>query len=281
VRFIAIKTSPTDIAQLMLAHRIQNVTQNTAFMRNYRIFATIFNDRPVLARYSWAVYSGAMGTARFELPLEGRGDRLRAWADMLFSDHGLVRMAYLNMHPVAGGVWRSGQPSPGQLRAFARRGGRTVISLRAGRDFGSLPLELEACRDAGLAFHILPIRTHALPSREEFSDISQLFKNAERPLLMHCKSGADRSGFAAALYLMLAEGRPVAEARQQLAIWFGHNRHGRAGRFDAFFDAYERDTAEWPVPLMEWVEAVYDPVAISEAFQPIPMTARIGKILGR
>jgi protein tyrosine/serine phosphatase len=85
----------------------------------------------------------------------------------------------------------------------------------------------------------------------------------ERPALLHCKSGADRSGFAAALYLMLAEGRPVTQARRQLSLRYGHNRFGRAGLLDAFFDAYARETGKTPMPLMEWVETVYDPDRIA------------------
>ncbi len=54
------------------------------------------------------------------------------------------------MHRVADGVWRSGQPTPGRLRGF-----------------GSLPLELEACCDAGLSFYSLPVRARTLPSRDK------------------------------------------------------------------------------------------------------------------
>lgn len=218
---------------------------------------------------------------RFGQPLITPSDRLLAWIDMLFVDHGIVRLAYLNMHRIADGVWRAGQPAPGQLRRFARHGGRSVVSLRAGRGFGSLPLELEACHDAGLVFHSLPIRSHALPSREELRAAAQLFATMERPALLHCKSGADRSGFAAALYLMLAEGRPVAEARMQLSLRYGHNRFGRTGLLDAFFDAYTRETGETPMPLMEWVETVYDPDHISAGFTRTTLGALIANRLLR
>jgi protein tyrosine phosphatase (PTP) superfamily phosphohydrolase (DUF442 family) len=203
---------------------------------------------------------------RWSRPLVTPGDRLRAWIDMLFIDNGIVRLAVPNLHRVADGVWRSGQPTPGRLRAFARRGGRAVVSLRAGRGFGSLPLELQACRDAGLSFHNLVLRSRTLPSRDEIRAVARLFETVERPVLLHCQSGADRAGFASALYLMLAEGRPVAEARRQLALRHGHLRFGRAGVMDAFFDAYARDTAASPMALAEWAETRYDPAAVAAAF---------------
>jgi len=218
---------------------------------------------------------------RWSRPLTGSQDRIAAWADMLLADHGLLRLAWPNRHRIAADVWRSGQPSPGQLRAFARASGRTVVSLRAGRGFGSLPLEIAACRAAGLGFHRLAIRTHALPSADQLRAAARLFRTLERPVLLHCKSGADRAGFAAALFLILAEGRPVAEARRQLALRYGHRSWGRAGVFDAFFDAYERDTATVPMTLLDWAETRYDPAAIAAAFRPRPLAAALARRLWR
>jgi protein tyrosine phosphatase (PTP) superfamily phosphohydrolase (DUF442 family) len=218
-------------------------------------------------------------TDRWTRPLAGPRDRLAAWADMLFADHGLVRLVYPNRHRVTSDVWRSGQPLPGQLRAFAQAGGRTVVSLRAGRGFGSLPLEIETCRAVGLGFRVLVLRSGVLPSRDELRAAARLFREMERPALLHCKSGADRSGFAAALYLMLAEDRPVAEARRQLALRYGHRPWGRAGILDAFFDVFERDTAAAPRTLLDWVETHYDPAAITAAFRPKPLGAVLAERL--
>ncbi len=200
---------------------------------------------------------------------------------MLLLDHGLVRLAFPNLHEFAPGVWRSGQPTPGRIRAFARRGGRSVVSLRAGRSFGSLPLEIEACRDAGLAFHDIAIRSRGLPDRGEFRAIAALFRQVERPVLLHCKSGADRAGFAAALWLMLVENRPVAEARRQLALRYGHVRLSRTGVLDAFFDAFERAAGLRPVPLTEWIETGYDPAAILAGFRATPVFRRVGAPAGQ
>lgn len=210
------------------------------------------------------------GTKQFgwRLPFSGRAARRAAWRHMLLHDEGLVRLAFLNLHRVSAQAWRSAQPNPWQLAAFARRGGRTVVSLRNGRNFGSLPLELEACHRLGLAFHVAVFRSRRLPSVEDLRAFEALLQRIEYPVLFHCKSGADRSGFAAALYLMLVEDRPAAEARRQLSLRYGHLSGAATGVLDAFFHAYERDTAETPMPLMEWVETRYDRQAIAAAFRP-------------
>ena len=218
---------------------------------------------------------------RWSRPLVTPRQRFHAWISMLIGDNGIVRLVYPNRHQFADGVWRSGQPTPGQLRAFARRGGRSVVSLRAGRGFGSLPLELEACHEAGMTYHNLVIRARALPTRDELRAAANLFQTIERPVLFHCMSGADRSGFASALFLMLAEGRPVAEARRQLSLRYGHNRFGKAGVLDAFFDAYRRDTKRSPMTLTEWIETRYDPGEITAEYSATPIGTRIGNYLRR
>jgi protein tyrosine phosphatase (PTP) superfamily phosphohydrolase (DUF442 family) len=189
------------------------------------------------------------------------------------------RLIFPNLHQVADGVWRGGQPTPGQIRAFARRGGRTVVSLRAGRGFGSLPLQLEACRDAGLSYHNLVLRARALPAREDLIGVNRFFRTIERPVLLHCQSGADRSGFAAALFLMLVEERPVTEARRQLSLRYGHHRFGKAGVLDAFFEAYRRDIERHPMPLADWIETRYDHDEIAAVFKATPLGTRIGNWL--
>ena len=204
--------------------------------------------------------------ARWRAPIATRWDRLRAWTNMVLVDHGAFRLLYLNLHPVGARAWRSAQPAPHQIRAFAARGGRSVVSLRGGQAFGSLPLEREACARHDLAFHNFVLRSRSLPSRAELREAAALFDRLAYPVLFHCKSGADRAGFMAAFYLIVAESVPLSEARRQLSLRYGHIRRGKTGVLDAFFDAYARDTGG-RTPLMEWVETRYEPEAIMAGFR--------------
>ncbi|MGF1444739.1 MAG: hypothetical protein ACFBRM_00895 [Pikeienuella sp.] len=206
---------------------------------------------------------------RWNRPLETRWDRLRAWSNMLFVDHGLIRYVYPNRHRVTDRLWRSAQPAPHHLHAFARAGGKSVVSLRGGMFFGSLPLEREACERAGLAFHTFVLRSRTLPSRDDLITAKRLFDRLDYPALIHCKSGADRVGFMSALYLVFAEGRPVSEARRQLSLRYGHIRQGKTGVLDAFFEAYERETGG-AVPLIDWIETGYDRARVIAGHRPSP-----------
>jgi len=212
---------------------------------------------------------------RWRQPLRTRRDRLRAWINAFLVDHAFFRLIYLNLHPVGRRAWRSAQPLPHQVRAFARRGGRSIVSLRGGQSFGSLPLEREACEAAGLAFHTFVLRSRSLPTAQEIEAAARLFETLDYPVLFHCKSGADRAGFMAALYLIIAEGATVAVARRQLAPGFGHIRQSKTGVLDAFFDSYEAETGG-AVPLLDWVATDYDPAQIKAEFRPTGW----GKFLG-
>jgi protein tyrosine/serine phosphatase len=204
--------------------------------------------------------------ARWTRPIDGPLARASAWTNMLMADHGLFRLIWKNRHKVSGKMWRANQPAPHDLAAFARLGVRTVVNLRGGREFGSYPLEVEACQRHGLKLVDLPLRSRELPPAEDIFAAEKLFAGIEYPAVMHCKSGADRAGFAAALYLILHENRPVEEAMAQLSPRFGHIRQSRTGVLDAFFDAYLARNQASPIAFRDWVATEYDPAEIRRAF---------------
>ena len=206
--------------------------------------------------------------ARYEQPIAGAGGRVRAWATMLLVDHGVFRLAYLNRHPVAAGrLWRSAQPAPHQLAWFGRRGVRTVISLRGGREHGSWQLQREACERHGLALVEFVVRSREAPERATILAAKGFFDALTYPAVLHCKSGADRAGFAAALYLILHEGAPVSVAMRQLSARFGHFRFAKTGILDAFFARYRVEGEARGLPFLDWVEQVYDPAALTRDFR--------------
>ena len=186
---------------------------------------------------------------------------------MLLADHGVFRLAYANRARVSADLWRSAQPSPGQIAAFARAGGRTVVNLRGGREHGSWPLQREACERHGLALVDFVLRSREAPARETVLALPALFATLRYPVLVHCKSGADRAGLFAALFLLLREGATVAEARRQLSLRFGHFRFAKTGILDAFLDAYESEGEERGIGLVEWAERIYDPEALGRRFR--------------
>lgn len=191
---------------------------------------------------------------------------------MFFVDHGFFRYFYLNRHRVGEQAWRSAQPAPHHIRQMAREGVRTVVNLRGGREFGSYPLEREACEAAGLEFEEVVLRSREPPTVETLEEVAALFDRIAYPALFHCKSGADRAGLMSALYLLLKEGRPVEEALGQLALRYGHIRQGKTGVLDHFIERFAEAQAAAraegrDLKLLEWAREDYDPVALRQEFR--------------
>jgi len=195
--------------------------------------------------------------------------RLRAFLDMFVVDHGFIRAIYCNVHPVAPGVWRSAQPSPKLLRWAKRKGIRTILNLRGRRDdCGSYILEREACQQLGLTLVDFPIRSRSPLDKETLRAAGALFGEIEYPVLMHCKSGSDRAGFMATLYLFLREGVPLRDAmKKHLSLAYGHLRQAKTGVIDFFFERYLADTGERPMPFFDWVDRVYDRKELEAKFR--------------
>lgn len=193
--------------------------------------------------------------------------------EFLFADHAVIRRLYDNTHEVAPGVFRSFQPSPESLKRWAKRGIKTVVNLRGPRPSAALFLEEEACARLGLRLENFRVYSREAPSKEIIFGARALFDRIDYPALFHCKSGADRVGVMAALYLFLKAGRPLDEALGQLSLRFGHVKHGKTGVIDAAFARYLTHAKENKISLsdvgafLEWIDSpAYDPAAIKREF---------------
>jgi protein tyrosine phosphatase (PTP) superfamily phosphohydrolase (DUF442 family) len=195
--------------------------------------------------------------------------------DMLFFDHGVVRLVYPNRHRLSADAWRSAQPVPHQIHRLAREGIRTIVNLRGATDTGSYHLEREACQRAGITLIDFPVRSRAAPTRAELNAVRDLFARIDYPMLMHCKSGADRAGLMSVLYAHWVLGQPISEARGQLALRFGHIRQADTGVLGRVFDDYLAYAAAMPISFADWIDTVYDPDGIKRAFRSHSLANRI------
>ena len=190
-----------------------------------------------------------------------------SYLDMLLVDHGIFRMFYGNCHKISDRAWRSAQPAPHHIRRFAKSGIRTIINLRGERQCGSYWLEQAMCDRYGIKLINFQIRSRAAPTAEQLKAAKSLFETIEYPILMHCKSGADRAGIMSALYRFFDEGVPLDVAKNELSLKYGHIRQADTGILDYFFDRYLADNAARPMSFFEWVDTVYDPDELKRTFR--------------
>jgi protein tyrosine/serine phosphatase len=192
--------------------------------------------------------------------------RALAWVDSLFIDHAVFRLVWSNLAPVQPDVlYRSNHPTPTRLRRLTRRYGlKTVINLRGKTQSGSDALSRDAALRLGLDFHDMAMESRGAPQRDRILRLHGIYNAMRAPALVHCKSGADRAGLAAGLF-MLFRGGTAEEALRQLSLRFGHVRQARTGILDAFFLTYQR-TGEGRKSFIDWVREDYDEAALRRDF---------------
>lgn len=210
-------------------------------------------------------------TTRWAQPLASNVLKIRAWGSLLLADHGILRPVYWNSAKVTDQIWRGPQPNPLHLRRLAKKGLKTIVNLRGPTVYGSYALAKNAAQKYGLKFIDLPIYSGSAPLKEHIHALHDLFQTIEKPALLHCKSGADRSGLAAVLYLVLSEDMPVADALKHLSYRYGHIKNSKTGILDAFFAQYINDTKSKPMRFLQWVDEVYDPDALNAAFKRLDL----------
>ena len=193
------------------------------------------------------------------------GRRAAWWHYQLF-DHAFLRTLWTNFFEIAPGVYRSNQPTHARLRRYRDMGVRTVINLRGPGRYAHYLFERESCAALGLTMVDVELRArHAVPAAR-ILEMLEAMRRAERPFVFHCKSGADRAGFAAAAYLMVFEGRPVAEARKQLSLRYIHLKSTKTGVQDYILDVYEARQARGAIDFETWIAEEYDNRAIQAGF---------------
>ena len=125
---------------------------------------------------------------------------------------------------VPGEAYRSNQPTPADLATYAGRYKiRTVINLR-GRDETSAwyKNEVAAAKQLGLTLIDFPLNASRRLDAKTAEDLVAVLRDAPRPILIHCRSGADRTGLASVVYLARVAHADEETAERQLSIRYGH-----------------------------------------------------------
>jgi len=210
--------------------------------------------------------------------------RLAVWLDALIVDHGILRPLWNRPERFAEDAWRSNQPGPVSIRRLSKKGIRTLVNLRGSGSGGAILLEERACERYDVQLMHFRMSSRGAPSKERILAFAELIQQTDKPVLFHCKSGADRSGFAAGLYLLLTGQGSVADAKAQLTWRNLHFKGAKTGMLHEFFCAYERyqKSADSELSFLAWTAQLYDPIQLEQSFQPRKISAwLVDKVLRR
>jgi protein tyrosine/serine phosphatase len=202
----------------------------------------------------------------FRGDVNSRGGRVLAWIDALFIDYAVFRLAWSNLSAVQPDrLYRCNHPTPWRLRRMVDTLGlKTIINLRGKTQSGSDALSRDAARRLGLEFHDMALESRGAPQIDRIMRLHAIYRTMRVPAIIHCKSGADRAGLAAGLFVLF-EGGTAREALRQLSLRFGHIRQAKCGILDAFFLRFQRE-AEGRKPFLDWVQQDYDAAALKRDF---------------
>jgi protein tyrosine/serine phosphatase len=129
-----------------------------------------------------------------------------------------------NFHSiVAEEAYRSGQLNYDEFVHYIRQYNiKSILNLR-GTNKGSDWYEEELAATTRMHVKLLDYSISAnndVPDAD-IETLMTIIRDAPKPILIHCKGGADRSGLMAALYLY-SSGRTAEDASGQLSLTYGH-----------------------------------------------------------
>ncbi len=214
------------------------------------------------------------------LDLNTDAGRKQAYRDLIWGDHGFLRLWFNNHHLIgakgSGDVmYRANQPSPKRIAQLAKDGIKTILNLRGDSPKGFYLLEKQACEQHGITLVDFRMYSRDTPAKDSIHGLKALFERLEYPALMHCKSGADRTGITGVLYKHFHLGEPIEQAVEQLGIKYLHMKAGKTGMLDFFFDEYIEYTKTGKLSFIDWVDQIYDPADVKARF----MSGWIGNIM--
>jgi protein tyrosine phosphatase (PTP) superfamily phosphohydrolase (DUF442 family) len=182
-----------------------------------------------------------------------------------------------------GRLYRSAQPRA-NLEALVRehRLG-SILNLRGGSERNDWYVaEVETADRLGVEFYDFPMSAVRRPRRQDLLAILDVLERCRYPLLIHCKSGSDRTGFAVGLYLMAHRSEPPLRAISAFTLDHGHVPLLGPERLHEPFREYAQylrsaGLEHSPSRLRAWVENEYVAEDRLSDARPVEPGSRLGR----
>lgn len=176
---------------------------------------------------------------------------------------------------LAGEFYRSGQMPASALKEVIRdRRIKTVLNLRGENpDQPWYRAEREAALAAGATLVDVPMSSSEWMSRAQLRAVIQVLESYERPILIHCQWGSERTGLVSTFAELLRPGATLDDARRQISLRYLYVRAGDGKVMAEHLDAYEAWLREQrlehsPDRFRRWVSEGYVPRMPSREFWP-------------
>ncbi len=118
-------------------------------------------------------------------------------------------------------IYRSGQLDKKELTSVTEKYHiKSMINLRGAWSGDSwYDVESRFAAENHIDYHSIRLSAYKLPPKQKIRDLVFLLETVPKPIIFHCEGGADRTGMAAAISLILFSNDPsVAQIKEQ-ASW--------------------------------------------------------------
>ena len=140
---------------------------------------------------------------------------------------------------------------------------KTIINLR-GEDTKEKWYQEEAdtSKKNNVKLYNVRLSAYKLPVSSEVDTLAHILQTAEKPILLHCQAGADRSGMASALALSIEEDAPLSVMEKQYSWRYFVNPFRAQSSGKLFFSAYKNYLRQTGVKhsrktLLSWINNQY------------------------
>lgn len=124
-----------------------------------------------------------------------------------------------NLYSINDSIYRSEQPSKSGFKELETSGVKTIINLRRLRN------DIKKADDTELQLEHIPLATKYI-TEVDIIEVLQLIQSVEKPLLIHCWHGSDRTGIMVAAYRIVFENWAKEEAIKEFKIdEFGYHEN--------------------------------------------------------
>lgn len=144
-------------------------------------------------------------------------------------------------------LYRSAAPASAvdMRNTVGGNGIRTVIDLEDG--WSDYPIEQERlwCERNGVKFHNPALSAFEKPKTVAIRKIVDMVDASEKPVLVHCIYGQDRTGLVIAAYRMIKQGWSYEDAYREM-LSYGHNPSGWLGDWKTVLEEIARQGVSLP-----------------------------------
>jgi undecaprenyl-diphosphatase len=159
-------------------------------------------------------------------------------------------------------VYRSAQLDRDAIESTVKSNGiRSIINLRGKHlDNKWYRDEVEVSKSLGVLHHDISLSSEGLPRKNSVRRLANLLQTAVRPVLVHCKAGADRAGLASIIALLIQGTMTLEEIAKHVSLRYLVVKDNSIGKL--FFKQYSSWLLKNNIPhtreqFLKWLDEEY------------------------